>query len=1366
MSSKKSKKRKRAKRKRAKKQKKNRRRTEGKQVVQTLSNTPDLPVVPPNPLEVSDGYDEYGSEVLATRWVQSRHGARAGRGFHFQDVVGAWLASRIATGSIGATALVPEGFDDMSFEGSNLRHVQIKSRSQRSGRFSVTEASRVIFDTWDRHLENRSDNSILVVVLERGVKGENDLNNLERTLKDSLSADSKLRQTLENIAQQRGRSVSELNSLLSSSVLVGLSWDEMVAETLDQLACLHSLPPSAMQIVVRQLCGVIAETSDANETPVYEDRQHLTRTKLVSIIGDAAKHIDVNSLESAFQAGICEPLRFEESSVEGDRFYEGAATQPAHVAANLVVPRPDVMAEVLAGLEERSAVVITGPSGVGKSAVLWTVPQALPGVLWFRVWRLLDDDVVHLVNLARTYNVSSEAPVGFLVDSAGTYDFGGWSRLRGEVASVPGILLVGTARSEDLVTLGDLSQCATISVRLDEAAAETIFRGLARRSVTTLPHWSEAFAASGGLTLEFTHLLTRCERLQDVINEQVKRRITEERWLELEIANLVSVADRWTATLSTSDLVSACGVREFEIRKAISRLSEEHLVVERNGRTSGLHRLRSTAVSEAIHVEPPPDIYSSIRRVTSLVPTRQLHRFIVNMLRDIPSAKKVIIEVASREAIHLERLVAYLHGLRLADFYELAKKWKEVADQHEIPASVQSVLFQCTVADIDFKKIFPDELNAAQQAMKAVTWHSSRDELITRIGDDVLADLLASTDDLNEAKRAFAVLEHISPTLLDALTAALSHESPLVQVLKSAPIDVFAEYLAITYSCDRALAETLVDLIGGEQAVIDRLRAHNPWITELEIKTEENNTIAYSRFLHVSDDLQGDPQDEAHALGRLLLRCLPRTESVDVQALMPGGHEMRDGEFTGGISKLQRQYDHHAFGIAWTQARIRATVTLLGETDSVRLANALPLLEQVADLTHEIGTLLVTGSTRNLNIDDCKRRLVALHKKGKTLKPSLGAVELGDTALSEQSSVMIKDNLFGLIFGLTNNVFSRIGDPSDYRRLALYISDTVIGGDLEGAIREPWSLLGISGHPKSLDRLHNSLLDLHAVVRELANNDADRAKITRSALSGKTDQALHRAAKTCRRAHRRRCQTRRNAVQKVCKTTGLRTRVLMDQQDPYPTVEFLVTVELDSLLEWPDALSRLEAAFKNNPRLNGIYRFVPLRNTRPVLNLAMSLSESLLSSPDLGKWTEKLPEAQPSTLVDTFNKAHTALQAISGISHLPESQQDHETIQSVVETAVSQFHEAHDKLFELPQDILIDTLILELQELADRVQAELKGTNTEPSVAEQVVAGVLCGGGTEIYNTMAHVQYFAPEWDIDPEAAVKMLESAQNIQQE
>ena len=806
-------------------------------------------------------------EVLSQRWKDSRHGARAGRGFHFQDAVGAWLAAQVATSSISSSVLVPEGLDDMSLEGSRTRHVQIKSRQPRLDRFPRGEATKHVLDTWKKHSEDMEGGTCLVIVLEQGVKGENGLSNFDRPLEDMLSSDSGLRDALRLKAKEQGMDDSEISRLFSSTAVVGVTWEEVTSATVAEIKTVVPLPPFALLLITGHLRNVVAEASDLNASPDCEGRRHLDKTELTAHITTVAEQINVESLEFAISEGICEPLSLSVPAIADDRFYEGTATQPGHVAAGLVVPRPDLLDKVTSGLDERSAVVITGPSGVGKSAALWTVPQALPGVLWYRVHRLSPEDVTHLVRLARAYKPAPDKPVGFLLDAAGTSVFTGWSRLRTAAAAVPGMLLVATARVEDLFTLGDLTGCATVTLRLNETAAETIFNGLKRRGATTAPHWKEAFNQSQGLTLEFTHLLTRGKRLGDVIKEQIRRRVVESRYRELEVLSLVTTADRWSASLSTAEVMSHCKASDWELREAIERLTEEHLLVERNGTMSGLHQLRSTAISDIIHAKPPPDLNSTIRRVLAMVPDHQLHGFIANLIRDIPSARPIVIESAASESPRLDRIATYLQGLRLADFYEVATNWKAIADERNMPGSCRPFLFLHVLAGLPMANFMPDELQAAQEAMEEIPARSSHNDLVSQIGEKTLAGLLVTEECIKRATRMLAVIESTNPAFVTAVKGTLDSHSPLARTLRTASMDQLGECLAAARFCDPSLAESLLSTIGGTDLILERLRSDNPWITELDIRTRDDKIIVFARILHISDTVQGDAREGCVALG-------------------------------------------------------------------------------------------------------------------------------------------------------------------------------------------------------------------------------------------------------------------------------------------------------------------------------------------------------------------------------------------------------------------------------------------------------------------------------------------------------------------
>ena len=76
----------------------------------------------PNPTETDEGPDKAPSEVLISpsnsgpdaieAWKNSRSGAWAGRGFHYQHLVSTLILIRQWAGLAPSGSLVPEGFED------------------------------------------------------------------------------------------------------------------------------------------------------------------------------------------------------------------------------------------------------------------------------------------------------------------------------------------------------------------------------------------------------------------------------------------------------------------------------------------------------------------------------------------------------------------------------------------------------------------------------------------------------------------------------------------------------------------------------------------------------------------------------------------------------------------------------------------------------------------------------------------------------------------------------------------------------------------------------------------------------------------------------------------------------------------------------------------------------------------------------------------------------------------------------------------------------------------------------------------------------------------------------------------------------
>ena len=80
--------------------------------------------------------------IDATLWDTTRAGARAGRGFRYQDVEAAWLAVEGWAGMRPWPAAIPEGVDDLTLHGpaQELR-AQIESRHDPQSTFSIKEVA-------------------------------------------------------------------------------------------------------------------------------------------------------------------------------------------------------------------------------------------------------------------------------------------------------------------------------------------------------------------------------------------------------------------------------------------------------------------------------------------------------------------------------------------------------------------------------------------------------------------------------------------------------------------------------------------------------------------------------------------------------------------------------------------------------------------------------------------------------------------------------------------------------------------------------------------------------------------------------------------------------------------------------------------------------------------------------------------------------------------------------------------------------------------------------------------------------------------------------------------------------------------------
>ena len=1270
------------------------------------------------------------------------------------------MASRMASGELVIDRLIPEGFDDLQLDAPEPVQMEIKSRQDHLGPFPIGRAASHIVDAWFRHTHRFGTDRRLVVVLEQGIVGwggapEDHL--VEIPVARLVEEVDGLGASLAAGVASRGRPPTVVDELKIGTTLLICSWDDLIAGTERHLELVvKNLPKAALGVIGRDLQSMVAAAVDANAEAGFEARAGLDRTGLVDKINSLAELIDLESIEYALVQGICSPVNRQPIAI-GDAYYEGVSTQPGHVAAGLVVPRPDLVEQVMASLEIKRPVLLVGPSGVGKSAVLWTLPFALPGILWFGVHRMSDDDLTHMVRLLKAYRPSTGAPVGLLVDAAGTGDLEGWSRLGKAVAAMPGVFLAGSARREDLFSLGALADCTIVPVSLDEDAAAAIHSGLIRRGATNVPHWREAFEQAHGLTLEFTHLLTQGTRLSDVLSDQVADRVRGGRSLELRVLALVATADSWSASIPIVDLEAGAGASPPELHAALERLVKEHLLVEHGGVVGGIHPIRSRAIVDVIHRIPPPELKATVESVLKMLHGPALSRFLYEVLRDVPALEEAVLRalygLAQDDA---ECLIACLRGLEMLDFYRQASAWAEIAERHDVPPALRPLVLQFTIAGIDGPGIFPDQVQNATAEMASLPVQSAtKDALLGTVGLDRLASDLATATNADVCLRLLRAVRLTSVDWRPLLTA-LVPGSPLIDALQGWSLPTIGDCVSAARDVSLDLARAFVDAAGGTEGILRRIHDSDPWIRELQVASVERELVGVARFLYISESEQGDARERAVEIGQLLLRTLPDISKIDVKAVLPGGRALEIGGIEHGSSGLLRQNDHHLGAIAWNQDRIRLAQSLFGTNETERLVQASELLDELAKLVRDFGNAFVRSRGETDDPKALFKRRSALYAKGRILPPRLGT-----TPFSDENRVELSDSLSALVTEVCDKVLPRLGNTDQHKAVSAYIGRTVLGTYVPEVREQPWRLLGFQDPPLALGELSTGLSDIVAVLTEMSAGPDSVRNVINAGRSGTAQRALSRAAEKSRRWTRRRVQERRRAMTTAVRSTGLTVDVIWSDGEPLKggISNFAISVSVESLADWPAVLGDIVPKLEDLRVPGESPLLVPLLKGRSVVPCAMKLITNLWPAIGLGEFEHLLPPPLDQRLTTPVINAHSALQVCSGISTLGHEGGLPDQVGQFLERTLNDYNDATAEIRSLEgSNVLIAGIVDWLIEIAERVAGEFSGEREAGTFAASMTEGNLWDGSPEA-KTLQGVLTLSLQWDSDPASAVALFES-------
>jgi hypothetical protein len=141
---------------------------------------------------------------------------------------------------------------------------------------------------------------------------------------------------------------------------------------------------------------------------------------------------------------------------------------------------------------------------------------------------------------------------------------------------------------------------------------------------------------------------------------------------------------------------------------------------------------------------------------------------------------------------------------------------------------------------------------------------------------------------------------------------------------------------------------------------------------------------------------------------------------------------------------------------------------------------------------------------------------------------------------------------------------------------------------------------------------------------------------------------------------------------------------------------------------------------------------------------------------ELGGWEPHLPDAHPAELGSLVRSANDALQFLSGLADLDEARRAHAAIEPLLKGAFDRLAAAIEALEARGTDAFSERVVVDLNELVERVKLELSGQWQGPTYAYQLLRGHL-GDDTDEARDAIGRYLAALEWELDPQAVRGLL---------
>lgn len=710
-------------------------------------------------------------------------GSNAGRGFRYQDQVGALLLARMHAGQEDFEALTPEGSDDYEIVyAQGVVLVDAKSTRPdvrpRSEPDDVADFRRL----WSRPVRQGVPVLACWLIKERADHAP--------SVRVSAAA-------LFHASESPQRDASFL--IAEPSPLAG------AAEILSRA---RGYNPLAAELIAIALAQRVGDLASQNGPLPLERRGAITREEVQRIVNRVLAAVDVDRLQALQRTGFLQPVDYT-TSLHDAGFYLGVDVQPGHFAAGLAIERHDEAAQISAALEASGAVLIRGPSGAGKSGLLWNAVLASRRKrLWFAVNpRVVPNDT----DLTAFFEAYAAVPLGFAIDDVGRGGVEAWAQLRDRCRRHKHAVLVGSIRSEDIAVIPSRHALAEYEAKPNQSLAQQLWRRLRDREQTRWAGWAEPWAQSKGLLLEFGHLLTAGDRLASVIADQIRTRLQEGRDAELAILSASALAGVHGGSVSIPALRRHLALDPAATARALERLLAEHLVrLDATGeRLGGLHALRASAIAQSLSDVGHSTLAEQATAAVRLAEIEGLEKVVGGLVAssaiDHDAAAAAVAHRDMADATLLS-LAAALRGLRAGAVVHSVRAWLAAAPLDVVPKKLAT---SAAMMGLVPSSRFPEE-----RLQRVAEWGQRLHTAVAvqRFPQRLASALITALADKVGGASAGDVVEALAALARAPLDASQRVEIASVQLeLAAYPINDVVRILDAAESIDPQIARAWVD---------------------------------------------------------------------------------------------------------------------------------------------------------------------------------------------------------------------------------------------------------------------------------------------------------------------------------------------------------------------------------------------------------------------------------------------------------------------------------------------------------------------------------------------------------------------------